>query len=145
MQDDPAKILQLHVGIALGCLRRTTVRGFAGCGQSRRRDLYLIPSIAATVGRDITNSLTFQKDGATVILTRVARHIEAVLQDVPDAQARAWAGIDATVRDDARHAIAACITRRLSERYEVLPTPRPTIVPASGVWCGLQDAKPEKH
>jgi len=143
MQDDPAKILQLHVGIALGCLRRTTIRGFAGCGQSRRRDLHLIPSMAATVARDITVSLTFQKDGATVILTRVARHLEAVLQAIPDAQASAWAGIDATARDDARHAIAAFITRRLSERYEVLPTPRPTIVPASGVWCGLQDTKPE--
>ncbi len=143
MQEDPAKILQLHVCIALGCLRRTTVRGFAGCGQSRRRNLHLIPSIADAVARDISVSLTFQKDGTTVILTRVARHIEAVLQDVPDGQARAWAGIDATARDDARHAIAACITRRLCERYEVLPTPRPTIVPASGIWCGLQDAKPE--
>lgn len=91
MQDHPAKILELHVGIALGCLRRTTVRGFAGCGQSRRRDLHLIPSMATTVARDITVSLTFQKEGATVILTRIAPHSEAVLQDVPDAQEKAWA------------------------------------------------------
>ena len=49
---------------------------------------------------------------------------------------------DATARDDARHAIAACITRRLCERYKVPPTP-PTVFPASGVWCGLTDAKPE--
>lgn len=143
MQDHPAKILELHVGIALGCLRRTTVRSFAGCGQSRRRDLHLIPSMADAVARHLTVSLTFQKDGATVILSRIARHIGAVLQEVPDTQARAWAGIDAIARDHARHAIAACITRRLCERYEVLPTTRPTIVPASGVWCGLQEAKPE--
>ena len=143
MQDDPAKTLQLHLGIALGCLRRTTVRGFAGCGKSRRRDLHLIPSIAADVARHMTVSLTFKKDGATVILTRIARQIEAVLQDVPDAQAQAWAGVDASARDSARDAIAACITRRLCGRYTILPTPRPVIVPASQVWCGLQEAKPD--
>lgn len=139
MQEDPAKILQLHVGIALGCLRRTTVRGFAGCGQSRRRDLHLIPSIADAVARHVTISLTFQKEGGTVILSRIARHIESVLQDVPETQARAWAGIDANQREDTRHAIAERITRRLCERYTVLRTPRPSIVPSSGVWCGLSD------
>lgn len=143
MQEDPAKILQLHVGIALGCLRRTTVRGFAGCGQSRRRDLHLIPSIADAVARHVTVSFTFQKEGATVILSRIARHIESVLQDVPETQARAWAGIDANARESARHAIAAFITQRLCKRYTVLWTPRAAIVPASGVWCGLQEAKPD--
>jgi hypothetical protein len=143
MPDEPVKALKLRVGIALGCLRRTTVRSFAGCGQSRRRDLHLIPAMADAVAHHVTVSLTVQKHGATVILSRIARHIETVLQDVPHAQARAWAGIDATARDDARHAIAACITRRLCKRYEVLPTPRPTIVPASGVWCGRKDAEPK--
>lgn len=139
MQDNPVKILELHVGIALGCLRRTTVRGFAGCGQSRRRDVHLIPSMAAAVARDVTVSLTLQRDGATVILSRIARHIEAALQEVPDMQARAWAGIDASGRDSARQAIAVRITQRLSERYRVLHTPRTAIVPASGVWCGLKE------
>lgn len=139
MQDDPVKILELHVGIALGCLRRTTVRGFAGCGQSRRRELHLIPSMAAAVARNVTVSLTFQRDGATVIFSRIARHIEAALQEVSDTQARAWAGIDASGRDSARQAIAVRITQRLNERYRVLRTLSTAIVPASGVWCGLKE------
>ncbi len=139
MQENPVKILELQVCIALGCLRRTTVRGFAGCGQSRRRDLHLIPSMAAAVARDVTVSFTFQRDGATVILSRVSRHIEAALQEVPDAQARAWAGIDASRRDSARQAIAVRIAQRLNERYRVMRTPRTAIAPASGVWCGLKE------
>lgn len=142
MQDDPTKILELHVGIALGCLRQTTVRGFAGCGPSRRRDLHLIPAMADAVARHVTVSLTFQKDGAAVILSRIVRHIGAVLHEVPEMQARALAGIDAIARDHARQDISKRITERLCARYAIHHNPRPVIVPATGVWCGLQEAKP---
>lgn len=95
-------------------------------------------------GRHVNVSLTFQKDGSTVILSRIARHIGAVLQDVPDAQARAWAGVDAVARDQARQDICQLITERLRARYAIHHTPRPVIVPATGVWCGRQGTKPEE-
>ncbi|QRF54399.1 hypothetical protein D4A92_23080 (plasmid) [Rhizobium rosettiformans] len=141
MQHDSAKILELHVAIALGCLRRTTIRSYAGRGPSRRRDLHLIPSMAEAVAHHVTSSLHFEKDGAAVILSRITRHIEAVLQSVSDAEARAWAGIDANQRDLARSVIGNRISLRLQERYAVLSNRRSAIVPASGVWCGLPSAE----
>ncbi|CUX64860.1 hypothetical protein CFBP6626_24040 (plasmid) [Agrobacterium tumefaciens] len=143
MHETPLKALQLYVGISLACLRRTTVRGFAGCGQSRRREVHLIPQMAETIAGDISTKLVFSRDGVQVIRSRVAHHIGGVLGDVPADMARAWAGVDATARDGARHAIAARIVQRLSERYTVTVQTRAVIVPAANVWCGLSDAKDE--
>lgn len=143
MHEDPLKALHLYVGISLGCLRRTTVRGFAGCGQSRRRDLHLIPQMAETIARDISVTQVFSRDGVQVIRSRVAYHIAGVLAQVPDDMARAWAGVDAKARDKARQAIAAEIVQRLSERYAVTVQTRPVIIPAANVWCGLSGAKDE--
>lgn len=143
MHKDPLQALQLHVGISLGCLRKTTVRGFAGCGQSRRRDVHLIPQMADTVARDISVALVFHRDGVQVIRSRIAHHIGEVLTEVPDAMARAWAGVDATARDNARQTIAARIVERLSERYAVSVQARPVIVPATNVWCGLKETNEE--
>lgn len=143
MQEDPLKALNLRVVIALGCLRRTTVRGFAGCGRSRRRDMHLIPAMAEEIARGLNASLRFEREGRPVIRSRVARHISEVLQEVTDAEARAWAGIDATATRTARHGIAARITGRLAGRYRVVLTPHPVIVPATNVWCGLEEAERE--
>jgi hypothetical protein len=105
MHENPLKALQLHVGISLACLHKTTVRGFAGCGKSRRRDAHLIPAMAETIAGDISTKLVFSRDGVQGIRSRVAHHIGGVLADVPADMARAWAGVDATARDGARHAI----------------------------------------
>lgn len=143
MHKDPLQALQLHVGISLGCLRKTTVRGFAGCGQSRRRDVHLIPQMAETIARDITVTLVLSRDGVQVIRSRIAHHIGEVLAEVPDAMARGWAGVDATARDNARRTIAARIVERLSGRYAVTVQVRPIIVPSAGVWCGLRETNEE--
>ncbi|WP_147412802.1 hypothetical protein [Rhizobium sp. AG855] len=88
-------------------------------------------------------TLVFSRDGAQVIRSRIEHHIGEVLTVVPDAMARAWAGVDATARDNARQAITARIVERLSERYAVTVQARPIIVPSAGVWCGLRDAQEE--
>ncbi|MGC4411013.1 MULTISPECIES: hypothetical protein [Rhizobium] len=137
MQYHPRERLQLNVAIALGCFRRTTIRGFAGYGPSRRRDWHLTPTMVDAIVRTVTASLSFYKDDRTVILSRVAHHVEKVLNDVADNEARALAGIDARERDRARQAIAGRITERLCQRYTIRLTPRPVMVPATGVWCGL--------
>ena len=145
MQDQSQKRLRLNVAIALGCLRRTTIRSFAGSGTSRRRDWHLAPFMADAIARSLTASLSFFKDDRPVILSRVSHHIEMVLKDVPDIEARALAGIDARQRDQARQAIAGRITERLCQRYMIrLPT-RPAIVPASGVWCGLDGEQDDER
>lgn len=145
MQDHPRERLRLNVAIALGCLRRTTIRGFAGCGPSRRRDWHLAPTMAEAIARAVTASLSFDKNDRIVILSRVAHHIEKVLKDVADSEARALAGIDANERDRARQAIADRITERLCQRYTIRLTPRPIMVPATGVWCGLDPDKGDEQ
>ena len=93
--------------------------------------------MAEAIVRAVTASLRFYKNDRIVILSRVAHHIEKVLKDVADSEARALAGIDARERDRARQAIADRITERLCQRYTICLTPRPIMVPATGVWCGL--------
>ena len=139
MQRDPLQTLGLHVGIALACLRPTTVRAFAGRGRSRRRDLYLVPSIADEIVANICITLAFNRDGERVIRSRIARHLADVLLGVSDSVARDWAGVDAEARDRARKEITACIVQRLVDRYTVLIQAREVIVPAADVWCGIRE------
>jgi hypothetical protein len=65
------------------------------------------------------------------------------LRGILDATALAWAGIDATARDDARSNVADQISQRLVERYTINIIARPTIVPSANVWRGLMDAEDE--
>ncbi|QEE43346.1 hypothetical protein FVA81_01480 (plasmid) [Rhizobium sp. WL3] len=143
MHDDPLEVLDLRLGIALACLRRTTVRSFAGCGRSPRRDLHLIPKMAEEIVASLSLLLLFSRDGMPVIRSRIARHVETALHEVPDAMARNWAGTDAIARENARHAIVENIAARLSGRYTLTLQTRPVIVPSANVWCGLKTADPD--
>ncbi|ODS57413.1 MAG: hypothetical protein ABS40_04125 [Agrobacterium sp. SCN 61-19] len=139
MHENPEQALALRVGIALACLRRPVVRAFAGCGQSRRRELHLVDSMADTIAGDLGRSLAFWRDGTKVIRSRVARYVASVLLTVPESLARDWCAVDANIRDHARLAIGASISARLLERYTVTPDARPVIVPAANVWCGISE------
>lgn len=143
MSYDPRRSLDLQVNIALGCLRPTAIRAFAGRGRSRRRELGLADTMADKIATDLTATLRFSRDGAPVIRSRVARHITEVFRGISDATALAWAGLDATARDDARAKIADQISQRLVERYTINIIDRPTIVPSANVWCGLTGAEDE--
>ncbi|THV12791.1 hypothetical protein [Rhizobium rhizophilum] len=136
MQEDPLQVLDLRLGIALACLRRATVRSFAGCGRSRRRDLHLVPEMAKEIASSLSLMLLFSRQGIPVIQSRVIRHIESALHDIPDAVASNWAGIDSTAREEALHDIVRNMASRLSERYTLTLQTRPVIVPSANVWCG---------
>lgn len=131
MHEDPLQVLDLRLGIALGCLRATTVRCFAGRGRSRRRELHLIPSMAGELADSLSKTLVFSRDGIAVIRSRVARHIADALHDVPDA----------TARDEARLAVGQILARLLAERYSLTLSTRPVIVPAANLWCGLKKGR----
>jgi hypothetical protein len=75
MSYNPHRALDLQVNIALGCLRQTTIRAFAGRGRSRRRELSLADTMAEEIVTDLTATLRFSRDGVPVIRSRVARHI----------------------------------------------------------------------
>ncbi|QLF72067.1 hypothetical protein FE840_020745 (plasmid) [Peteryoungia desertarenae] len=143
MLEDPRKALDLRVSIALSCLRKTTIRAFAGRGPSRRREPQAITQIADQVAAALMVSLMFCRDGTPVIRSRIAHHIATVMQGIPDGIAREWAGLDATARDKARQHIADQIVWRLWERYTVTLQARAVVVPTAKVWCGVAQTDPE--
>ena len=140
MTEDSRNRLTLHLSIALACLRGPLVRGFAGRGRSRKRELELAPTMASTIAGSIAEAMTFERDGTPVIRSRVASAIEAELRLLPDAQARSWAGANAVLREATRKEIAARLADRLLTQFSVQSRNRPVITPATRVWCGAPDA-----
>jgi hypothetical protein len=83
--------------------------------------------MAEEIACSLSLLLLLSHQGIPVIRSRVIRHIESALHDIPDAMARNWAGTDATAREEARHEILRNMASRLSELYTLTLHARPAI------------------
>lgn len=110
--------LESLIHIHLTMVRQPTKRGFAGTGQSRRREKTSARSIAQSIVTGVRVNHRFGRNGMSVADAEVIALLEDELWKVSESTARDLVAIDTNQRDDARDAIVQRLFAALTDNFE---------------------------
>jgi hypothetical protein len=110
--------LQAAICVHLATIHAPTKKGFAGMGQSRRRERSSAVSIAKSTVASIRVNHRIERGGVAVDDAEVVELLATELWRVPEELAKDLVGIDAHKRESAREAIGHNLLLALTGDYE---------------------------
>ena len=110
--------LESAIHIHLTMIRQPTKRGFAGTGQSRRREKTSARSIAQAIVTGVRVNHRFGRNGVGVDDAEIIALLEDELWKVSESTARNLVAIDTNQRDNARDTIAQRLFVALTGTFE---------------------------
>ncbi|OCP36725.1 hypothetical protein [Ensifer sp. LC163] len=109
--------LESSICIRLATIHQPTKKGFAGTGQSRRREKSSAAAIAKSIVAGVRVNHRIERAGVSIDDAELIKLLATALWNVPEGLATDMVGIDANKREAAREAIARTLFVALTDNY----------------------------